>query len=224
VKEAELDLMSTAHKAFQSIYRDHSWGGASKSGPGSDPELTRRYRYFLGGFLRARNVRRVVDLGCGDWASSRLIDWSGIDYLGLDVVPEIIEQNQRKFARPGIRFAVTDLANEELPPAELAICKEVLQHLPNVAVARILAKLPAYQMAILVNDSKGTSVGSWRTLWRGRPLGETNEDISPGGYRPIKLREAPFNLKARVLMRYRCGFGEYRWTKEVLLWTNPARS
>jgi len=211
-------------EAFRSIYRDHVWRGQSRSGAGSDPGPTLRYRRLLKGFFRQRGIRSVVDVGCGDWTSSQLIDWSGIDYLGLDVVPEVVESNRERYARPGIRFDVTDLANDvDLPSADLAICKEVLQHLPNAAVERFLANLSSYKMAILVNDCQGNFVGNWRTLWQGQPFSGTNKDILPGGYRPLKLRESPFNLDSEVMLRYRCGFGEHQWTKEVLLWCNPAR-
>jgi SAM-dependent methyltransferase len=213
--------MSAVSDVFRTIYRDHSWGGGSKSGPGSDPVSTRRYRHFLERFLRERRVRSVVDLGCGDWASSRLIDWSGTDYLGLDVVPEVIARNRREYGRSGIRFEVTDLTADDMPPADLAICKEVLQHLPTDAVRGILAKLGAYKMAILVNDDKGEYAGSWRSFWRGKPFVGTNADIGPGGYRPLQLRESPFFLNARGLMSYWNRSRMYRWHKEVLLWTNP---
>ena len=84
----------------------------------------------------------------------------------------------------------------------------------------MLSKLGSYRMAILVNDCQGNFVGTWRTLWQGRPFVGTNADIPPGSYRPLKLRESPFNLEAEVMLSYRCGFGEHQWTKEVLLWTN----
>ncbi len=216
--------MSTVTEAFRTIYERHSWGGISKSGPGSDPTSTAQYRRVLARFLREHNIRSVVDLGCGDWASSRLIDWSGIDYLGLDAVPEVVERNQRAFGRPGIRFEQADIATDELPEADLAICKEVLQHLPTAAVQQFLAKLNNYRMAILVNDSEGAYPGTWRTGWRGRPFVGTNADIVPGSYRPLRLRQSPFNLNAELLTHYWNRSPEYRWHKEVLLWTNPARS
>jgi SAM-dependent methyltransferase len=218
-------MTATTTEAFRSIYRNSTWAfGQSKSGPGSDPKPTRRFRRFLAGFLRQRDVRSVVDLGCGDWTSTRLIDWSGIDYLGLDVVPEVVQANRQRHARPGIRFDVADLASDDpLPPADLAICKDVLQHLPIADVRRFLAKLGAYKTALLVNDRRGRYACTWRNIWLGRPFTGINEDAAPGDYRPLRLLEAPFHLRAEIVLRYRCGFGEDRWTKEVLLWTNPAR-
>jgi SAM-dependent methyltransferase len=216
--------MTAIAEAFQTIYREHSWRGRSKSGPGSDPRSTAQYRRFLARFLKKNAVRSVVDLGCGDWASSQLIDWSGVDYLGLDVVPTVIEENQRKFGRPGVRFRQCNVVEEDPPRADLAICKEMLQHLPLDSIASVLAKLPNYRMALLINDSHGEFIDNWRNYWVGGcPFIGTNIDIPAGGYRPLKLLEPPFQLDARVVLRYRCQFGEHRWYKEVLLWTNPER-
>ena len=132
-------MTQSAAGAFSAIYSKHSWkteGAESLSGPGSDPVRTRAYRRLLEKLLRRHRVRSVVDLGCGDWASSRLVDWSGIDYLGLDVVPVAIEHCQTHYSRSGVRFEVCDLIQEEPPPADLLICKEVLQHLPSAGVHR----------------------------------------------------------------------------------------
>jgi SAM-dependent methyltransferase len=65
------------------------WGAGS--GPGSASHETIAYRAFLQGFLQWNRVRSVVDLGCGDWQFSRFIDWSGVDYTGVDVVAPVIE-------------------------------------------------------------------------------------------------------------------------------------
>ena len=76
-------------ECFQTIYRERVWTGLSlsRSGPGSDLEATRPFRDFLDHFLRDHRVQSVVDIGCGDWTSTRLVEWHGADYLGLDVVP-----------------------------------------------------------------------------------------------------------------------------------------
>src|SRR5258708_3166902 len=89
-------------RVFNRYYRSDAWIGGG-SGSGSTPSVTAPYRDFLTSFLRENNIRSVVDLGCGDWQFSRLIDWSGIDYLGVDVSGVVLE-NTSKFAKPGIRF------------------------------------------------------------------------------------------------------------------------
>ena len=97
-------------EAFQSIYAQKGWGvgpeGRASSGAGSTMEFTRLYRVFLQDFLAAHGIRSVVDAGCGDWQFSRAIEWKGIDYLGIDIVPSLIEENRRRYGAPNIRFEV----------------------------------------------------------------------------------------------------------------------
>jgi SAM-dependent methyltransferase len=203
--------------SFGKIYEQHSWKGDSKSGPGSDQSRTVQYRAALQHFMRAHQVKSVVDLGCGDWASSRLIDWSGIDYLGIDVVPDVIEANRRKFGAAGIRFETIDAASDPLPSADLLISKEVLQHLPNADVMAILGKLPGFRWAILTNDVEHATRNGWR-WWSWKPFRHRNTDTDAGGYRLLALREGPFNLSAEVLLTYANRYKNMRWQKEVLLW------
>jgi hypothetical protein len=45
-----------------------------------------------------------------------------------------------------------------------------------------------------------------------------NGDTSVGGYRPIRLREAPFNLRARLLLNYSMDWEGWHFDKETLLY------
>src|SRR5271165_5564077 len=86
------EMTNAASKVFQAIYREGAWGRGS--GPGSKPSNTIEYRAFI----EANGIQAVTDLGCGDWQFSYLIDWSGIEYLGLDLVPEVIAENSKYFS------------------------------------------------------------------------------------------------------------------------------
>ena len=215
---------------FQTIYRERVWAGQSqsRSGPGSDLEATGPFRAFLDRFLRNHELQSVVDVGCGDWTSTRLVDWHGADYLGLDVVPELIDANRTQFGRPGVRFDLFDLATDPLPPADLVVCKDVLQHLPNDTVHAFLGKLSACRWAILVNDVLRTRRGGWRTLWSHRrdSVFPVNSDIRPGEKRDLELLQPPFNLDATVALRYVARhrqLRQLRWIKEVIVWENKGR-
>jgi len=69
------------------------------------------------------------DTAIGSFTS--LIDWSGIDYVGRDVVPALIEWLNAAYGRPGIRFIHGNLMTCELPQADLAIRTDVPQHWPT---------------------------------------------------------------------------------------------
>jgi SAM-dependent methyltransferase len=220
--------LTNIQSGFSQIYAGNSWDTHRRSGPGSDPKRTRRYVSLLQDFVRSHNIRSVVDLGCGDWSFSRLVDWSGIDYVGADIVPDLIDFLNKSYSRPGVRFVHANVLDEDLPPADLAIAKDVLQHWPNHAIRNFIRRLDSFHYAILTNDSK-VVCRSWRRLWIGEEIFQPNIDIAAGDYRPIRLREAPFNLEARrlaVIKIYVPKFPDPRRRpetehKEVLLWTNP---
>lgn len=212
-------MMETNSQAFSKIYDRHTWKGRSLSGPGSDAERTREFRALLTKFMKDHRIQSVVDLGCGDWSYSQLIDWTGIRYTGIDTVDSVVEKNQRLHAQDNISFLCRDAAHQDLPPADLIIVKEVLQHLPSKDVQAILSKLPAFRYAILVNDVSHHIRGPWKKLWRWQSICPTNTDVAPGGYRLLALQKPPFSLPATPLLTYQNQYRNYRWEKEVLLWT-----
>jgi SAM-dependent methyltransferase len=210
--------MSDAAKVFSEIYQSHAWGGESPSGPGSDPQQLKEYRRVIMDFLRKDGIRTVLDVGCGDWAFSQQIDWSAVDYTGADVVPDLVRRLSNAFTSNKIRFIHLDLVEDPLPPADLCLCKDVLQHLSNASVTRFLQKLTSFRRAILTNDWKTECPTGWRRLWRMKETARANTDIPDGGWRPLRLTEEPFRLKAKRLTMIRMNVGLTVFNKEVLLW------
>ena len=193
--------VSTEHEAaFSRSYQDRHWGGGS--GPGSRADTTVPYRRALARVLKSHGIRRVVDLGCGDWQFSRLINWTGIDYLGVDVVPGMIRAHTAKFARDNIRFAAGDIRHYEMPDADLYIIKDLLQHWPTAEIRAFLKHMGRRRMLITNTLSQPFR----------RPV---NSEIPLGDYRPLALLEPPFKLRhAEVLLEYDAEPGDH---KQMLL-------
>lgn len=177
------NAISNRASAFRSIYAKNTWG--SGSGPGSDPEYTLDYRKFLSDYIKQNRIKSILDVGCGDWQFSRLLDWSGVDYLGVDIVPELVEANIQNFGGLGVTFKVLDLVDEDPPCADLVIIKDVLQHLSFSAVDNILRKLQKFKRVLIVQD-----------------VGGANRDCNDGGYRPLNVTTDPFNLMARKVFTF----------------------
>lgn len=199
---------------FDEIYRCNAWGYGS--GEGSLERNTRSYRAFLQKFLKDHAIQSVVDMGCGDWQFSKLIDWTGIDYKGFDVVAAVIKANRVAHERGSVTFQQYSGDPNELPPADLLIVKDVLQHIPNALVASVLRNLPRYRYSLITNCIA--------------PIGETvNRDIEAGDFRYLDLTKAPFRLSAKevhVFVNYRhplkALFRAPRWRKHVLLFAQTA--
>ena len=186
--------------AFEKIYRDADWGkntgGIGNSGTGSTLKATALYRQYLQDFIKANHITSVVDAGCGDWEFSQKIDWTGIDYKGYDIVPKLIEQNTARFQKDNIHFFVGNMIEDDLPKADLLVSKHVLQHLPNEAVKKFLAKqLKKYKHVLLTNGVDAVY------------LSALNSDIKPGEYRELDITRPPFEISTGV-------------SKELTYWAN----
>src|SRR5262249_54067998 len=120
---------SLERKVFLDIYDNDTWGFGS--GHGSLPRVTKPYSLFLQNFIRNNPIQTVVDYGCGDWQFSRIIDWDGIHYVGLDVSDELIVRNRRRYGTTTVRFELSPQKCADLPSGDLLLVKDVLQHLPN---------------------------------------------------------------------------------------------
>ncbi len=181
-------------KAFTEIYDDKVWGegsgGQGTSGGGSTLGATVVYRAYLQDFMKAHGVKSVVDAGCGDWEFSSTMDWTGIDYTGVDVVASVIAEDKKKYGAPNIKFQTADIVRTDLPAADLLICKDVLQHLPTEDVLAFLAQLPKYKDVLLTDTvDKAT-------------LTAENHDIQPGQFRLLDLTKPPFSVPALKVLTY----------------------
>jgi SAM-dependent methyltransferase len=163
---------------FEKIYSESIWGNGS--GNGSSLEACVPYMEFLSKFIKDNYIETVVDAGCGDWQFSQHFDWGNVNYLGLDTVRNVIEANRAKYESENIKFAVVDLVDGNLPPSDLLIVKDVLQHLSNESINKIISKFQNYKYVLVVNDI-------YDSKW-------LNAQISDGDYRPLDLKLPPFKL------------------------------
>lgn len=179
---------------FTGIYKTAAWGrneeGKGFSGDGSVLENATPYVSFLEEFIKKNDIQSVVDLGCGDWTLSQHLNWSGIQYIGIDVVKFVIENNQKLYSAPNIRFIHADATQFDLPEGDLLICKDVLQHLSNEDILKILKQRAKFKHCLFVNDV--TRSNSARM----------NAKIDSGELRPLDLSKAPFYLKGEKVLKY----------------------
>lgn len=202
----------SAEEVFTNIYDSQAWGvddeGNGTSGTGSTLDHTVEYRVFLQNFLKSQNIHSVVDVGCGDWEFSCAIDWSGIRYIGYDVVLSVIQRNNEKYSSPSISFIHGNAINIKLPKANLLICKDVLQHLTNDDVFRFIKQFRKYKYCLITND----------LYYIDHDVPKVNQEIQRGEERPIDLSKPPFSLSGQPVLIY--NEKDLPNVKEVFLITN----
>lgn len=136
---------------FTEVYKNKKW--LKGSGVGSKPKFNEEYIAFLGTFLKDNKIKSVIDFGCGDWQFSQFVDWGDTEYLGLDIVDSVIENNKKQF--PEYSFVSdTDIFKYITPDKDLVIIKDVFMHWTDVEIVSFLQKLIAYDIKILsINES-----------------------------------------------------------------------
>ena len=110
-------------------------------------------------FVRGLPQRTVVDVGCGTGDYSTLFDPS-VDYLGLDISPEMVERSRQLY--PGRRFDVADGDSLSMPDgfAELVLDIAVIEYyddpLPHMHELRRITKNGGHLIIAVPNGSNIT--------------------------------------------------------------------
>lgn len=128
------------------------------SGAGSYGRLALFKAQFLNEFVRRRNIRSVLEFGCGDGAQLMLADYPS--YTGIDVSRTILAAVRDKFRdRPEMRFLhASDYSPER--KAELVLSLDVIYHLVenevfNAYMQRLFDASLRYVIIYSSNDSRG---------------------------------------------------------------------
>jgi SAM-dependent methyltransferase len=173
------DLQAT----FSEIYDRGVWRGGS--GAGSDVQNALLYEAYVQHLIRQPGVRSIIDLGCGDWRFTRYLDLGDCDYLGVDIVASVVERNQTTYGSARVRFQQADITTFEVPPCDLVLCKDVLQHLSNAHVLAVLGRLAVAKTALVTNDYIGA-----------------NQDCSDGDTRPLDPTATPFTWRGEPRLAF----------------------
>jgi SAM-dependent methyltransferase len=177
---AEVSVEATFTKKF---HRHQLRDMDSLSGPGSDLAQTAAVRRRLPALLRELDCSSLLDLPCGDfyWMNTLELD---VDYVGGDIVAELIERNERQYSGARRRFSRLDLQQDDLPASDLILCRDCLVHFSNRDI--VLA---------LKNIKRSGSRYLLTTTFVDR---DRNSDIVTGKWRPLNLQRPPFALPAPI--------------------------
>lgn len=148
-------------------YKGSSWGGSTIT-------FNQEYNFFLRNFIDKNNIKKVVDLGCGDWQSSYIIyENKDIQYYGYDAYEKIIINNQENY--PNYIFKHIDIINQINlieDTCDLFILKDVIQHWTCDEINFFIDKLLKTKnfKYILMNNSCAQKYDNQDEPYRSRPL------------------------------------------------------
>jgi hypothetical protein len=172
--------MRPPDKTFTAIYRANRWEDKdSRSGPGSNLTQTEAIRQAIPVVVKSIHCASLLDIPCGDFYWMSKIDLD-LQYIGADIVTDIIASNQSIYARDNRRFVQLNIISDPLPKVDLIFCRDCLVHFSYAHIFDTIKNMKSSGSTYLL-----TTTFTKRT---------NNVDIGTGAWRTIDLQRPPFNF------------------------------
>ena len=199
----------TLKEMFSEVYEKNIFKGrSSRSGEGSDLVQTEVIRADLPKLLKELNVHVFLDAPCGDWYWMRKVTLGVDQYIGVDIVEDLIKKNTQQFGDSACTFLCRNLAEDHLPEADLILCRDCLVHLNFADIHKVIANFKRSRSKYLLT-----------TTFTHR---DTNHDLARnnGFWQPLNLLLPPFNFPTPLkLINENCTEWNNQYTDKCLgLW------
>lgn len=174
-------------RVFLDIYSKNAWGGAeSRSGSGSSLEQTKTIREQLPAIITNLGVKSFLDIPCGDFYWMKQVHLEVEEYIGADIIAQLIEHNRALYADRSRRFNVLDIMKDQLPPVDLIFSRDCLVHFSFRDIRRTIRNIKRSNSKYLLT-----------TTFTAR---DQNTDIATGEWRPLNLQLPPFNFPEPIVL------------------------
>jgi hypothetical protein len=178
----------SARDRFTVAYHANGFRGTeSVSGPGSDLAQTEVIRREIPRVLKSVGAGTFLDCPCGDFHWMKLVDLPVAKYIGGDVVAELAAENQRRYGDDKREFRPLNLLTDELPSADVLLCRDCLVHLTTPEVRTAINNIRRSRVTYLLTTTF-TNTTANREL-------ESTRGSKPK-WRPLNLQLPPFNFPA----------------------------
>jgi len=154
------------------------------SGPGSLIKNTKNLINELSLFIKEKDIKSIVDCPCGDFNYMKQVNLRFVEYKGFDISENAIKIC-KKYTNVNISFDVLDATSQELPQADLIICKDLFLHLSFKDIFAVLANIKDKCKYFAVSRYNKNTV---------------NKDQESGlASREIDIKNAPFNFNKEII-------------------------
>lgn len=173
---------------FEQIFNSNEWHSKeSVSGTGSELSQTETIRREIPDLLKKLKITSLLDAPCGDYNWLQKMDTSFLNsYIGIDIVEKLIENNSRNYTTNKTTFYVRDIINEDLPYADLILCRDCLVHLTYEQIFSTVKNFKKSKAKFLLTTTF--------------PFRKTNSNIKTGQWRPLNLEKPPFNFSKPIFL------------------------
>lgn len=159
-----------------------SWGKnlESVSGPGSIFSETEEIRKIIPFILNKYNIKSIIDIPCGDFNWMQHVNLDDHSYIGGDIVSHMIEKLRDNYSKFGKKFIVLDICKDEIPEADLLLCRDCFIHLSFGDAKKALSNIKKSKIKYVLITTN--------------PNINENRPIITGEFRNVNLQMPPYNF------------------------------
>ena len=217
-------------KSFKKVFDTRAWGhswdsqyhGLNASGRGATldwaVEATATLHVIVNQLKQqtGKNKIKVLDIPCGDmqWMPKFLRTRDDIDYTGIDIVPDLIDDHLKKYRSESWKFRLVDvLDTQKIEQYDLIFCRMLMQHLYFADVLKLLHIFSKSGSKYLLTTTFVTT--------------SMNDDLymddNPGRVRPLNLQLPPISLPPPLCVQRDGPGGSVfeGWSHQLGLWKLP---
>ena len=179
-----ISLIPDDEKKFTYIYKSSYWKNeknGSLSGSGSGIEASQNLVDELNRFIADNSICSILDIPCGDWKWMPGIDLKNINYIGGDIVSEIIDDNINRYSSSNVNFKKINLTKDELISCDLIIVRDLLVHLKNEDIFKCIENIKRHDIKYIALTHYPGNLSNKNPTWGDR-------------WRPLNLLIDPFNF------------------------------
>ncbi len=174
-------MKKETEQIFTTIFENNGFNGKeSVSGPGSNTYQTRIIIKEIPLLFKNFNINTMLDIPCGDFYWMKELDLKDINYIGVDIVDDLIKKNNEDYSKNNLHFKKLDLIKDTLPSVDLIFTRDCLVHLSFEDIFKALTNICNSNSKYLL-----TTTFTERTI---------NNDIKTGQWRTLNLQIEPFFL------------------------------
>ncbi len=174
-------------EVFTDINKKNTWkSDESLSGPGSTLNNTVNIRNKLPEIVRELQINTFLDLPCGDYNWMKTVNLPVGKYIGGDIVKSLVENNNLKYSNDFVSFAVLNLIEDNLPEADIILCRDCIVHFAFKDVAKAFENLHRSRIKYILTTTF--------------PHVLINENIITGRWRALNLQKPPFNMPNPIML------------------------
>ena len=151
---------------------------------GSNLIQTEALRKEIPKIIEKYKIKSILDIPCGDFYWMKELDFKDINYIGADIVPNMIKKNTEEFTENNINFKILNLTSDDLPYSDLIFCRDLFVHLSLKDIFNALENIKQTKFKYLMTTNY-LSIGD-------------NLDIPKGSWRAINLCKPPFNFNSPI--------------------------